>query len=641
MKKIVLFFLSAFTLMVFLTKTSAQAPLAKASAATIMSEWKDSLSLAGHHARWSYEQGVYLKGMMDLWYQSGDPVYFHYVQKGIDQLVDDSGNIRSYKPSEYELDNLLGGRILLRLAMVTRKPKYLLAAEKLFDQLRTQPRTAQGGFWHKKKYSQQMWLDGLYMEAPFYTEYANLFHLDSAYNDIAKQFELVNRYMRDPLTGLYFHGWDADRKEKWANSRTGLSSCFWGRAMGWYGMALIDVLENYPDTNPNKDSLKSILKGYVRAVSHYQDSTSGLWWNIVDRGRENGNYLEASASSMFVYVLAKAARLGYVSDYYGKLAQTGYQGLLHNFVNITVDTLMHLEGTVSVSGLGGKPYRDGSFEYYASEPVVRDDPKGLGAFLIASVEMDKMGRSRLGKNMTVLLDDYYNSERHMGINGLQEPFHYKWEEYDNDGFSILGSVFGQYGVKTRTLSDRPTVSGLSGSDIYLIVDPDIAQENPHPNYMNAEDAEVIYNWVKQGGILIMLHNDKGNCEFEKYNLLSDKFGIHFNEDSYNRVTGRQFEMGAIDVPKGNSILPHENKIYQKEICSMTLKAPAEAYLKKQDLVIFAVSHVGKGLVFATGDPWLYNEYTDGRKLPLEYQNFNAAVDFVGWIVRQKLNEDKH
>ncbi|MEO7531953.1 MAG: glycoside hydrolase family 88 protein, partial [Sediminibacterium sp.] len=187
---------------------------------------------------------------------------------------------------------------------------------------------------------------------------------------------------------------------------------------------------------------------------------------------------------------------------------------------------------------------------------------------------------------------------------------------------------------TATLSEAPTIKNLKGSDIYLIVDADNTADNPTPNYVQQKDADEVYNWVKAGGVLVLLHNDKGNAEFEHFNILGDKFGIHFNEDSYNRVTGTQFEDGKVLIPAGNAILPNERKIYQKEICSFTLKSPAVAMLKKDDLTIFAVAKVGKGTVFATGDPWLYNEYTDGRKLPLEYENFKAANDLVSWVIKQ-------
>ena len=184
------------------------------------------------------------------------------------------------------------------------------------------------------------------------------------------------------------------------------------------------------------------------------------------------------------------------------------------------------------------------------------------------------------------------------------------------------------------MSEAPTVKNLQKAAIYLIVDADNVADNPAPNYVQPKDAEEVYNWVKAGGVLVLFHNDKGNAEFEHFNTLADKFGIHFNEDSYNRVVGNEYPTGAVDIPDGNAVLPHVKKIYQKEVCSITLKSPAVAALKKNDLIIFAVAKIGKGTVFATGDPWLYNEYTDGRKIPLEYENFKAANGLVSWLIKQ-------
>lgn len=604
-------------------------------AATVMTIWKDSLFTdPAKPAKWTYDQGVILKGIEGLWYSTGDAKYFNYMQQCMDFFVNDKGEIRTYKQSDYNLDNVLCGRILLTLYNVTSKEKYYKAATTLRDQLKTQPRTNEGGFWHKKIYPYQMWLDGLYMAEPFYAQYAATFHETAAFDDIAHQFIWMENHARDKKTGLLYHGWDESRQQKWADPQTGLSPHFWARAMAWYGMALVDVLENYPAENKYKDSLKLILRRFADAIQKVQDPKTGLWYDIIDKPNGKGNYLEASASSMFVCAVAKAVRLGVLPGDYIGIAKKGYTGILSKFIETDAKGQTNLEGTVSVSGLGGTPYRDGSYEYYMSEKVVANDPKGVGAFLQAANEMELLPTLSTGKGKTILLDDYFNGERKKDITGTVVPFHYKWNEWYNAGFSLLGSVFRSYGVQTQTLSAAPTATNLSKADIYLIVDPDNIADNPTPNYMQPKDADEIYNWVKAGGVLVLLHNDKGNTEFEHFNTLSDKFGIHFNEDSYNRVLNNEYETGKIDIPAGNAILPHEHKIYQKEICSFTLKSPATAVLKKDDLIIFAVSKIGKGTVFATGDPWLYNEYLDGRKIPMEYENFKAAKDLAAWLIKQ-------
>ena len=626
--------LSIIALLMQVISVNAQQP-SERMAATVMSIWKDSLYTdPSKPAKWTYDQGVILKGIEGLWYRTGDAKYFNYMQKCMDFFVDDKGNIRTYKASDYNIDNVLCGRILLTLFNVTNKEKYFKAATILRDQLRTQPRTNQGGFWHKKIYPYQMWLDGLYMGEPFYTEYATTYGDTAAFSDIAHQFIWMENNARDKKTGLLYHGWDESRQQKWADPKTGLSPHFWARAMAWYGMALVDVLENFPANHKYNDSIRLILHRFADAVKKVQDPKTGLWYDIINLPAAKGNYLEASASSMFVCAIAKAVRLGFLPSSYLPVAQKGYAGILKEFLETDASGQTNLKGTVSVSGLGGNPYRDGSYAYYMSEKVIVNDAKGVGAFLQAANEMEVLPTLGLAKGKTILLDDYFNAERKKDITGTLKPFHYKWNEWNNGGFALLGNVFRSYGVATKTLSTAPTKINLAKADIYLIVDADNVADNPTPNYVQPKDAEEIYNWVKAGGVLVLLHNDKGNADFEHFNILADKFGIHFNEDSYNKVIGNEFEGGKVDIPSGNPVLPSEKKIYQKEISSITLKSPAKALLKKDELVIFATAKLGKGTVFATADPWLYNEYVDGRKIPAEYENFKAAHDLAKWLIKQ-------
>ncbi|MFL9482544.1 glycoside hydrolase family 105 protein [Chitinophagaceae bacterium LWZ2-11] len=610
-------------------------PLSVQMSKTAMTIWRDSLAGAeAKPVRWAYDQGVVLKGIEGVWHKTGEKKYFDYMQKSMDFFVNDKGEIRTYKLEDYNIDNVLCGRILLTLYGVTGKDKYYKAATTLREQLKTQPRTNEGGFWHKKRYPYQMWLDGLYMGEPFYAEYAKTFTEPAAFDDVANQFIWMEQHARDAKTGLLYHGWDESKQQKWANKTTGLSPNFWARAMGWYGMALVDVLEQFPADHPKRNLLLQILKRYAGAIIKVQDAKTGLWWDVMDRPKDKGNYFEASASCMMVYTLAKAVRLSCLPNSYLKNAEKGYAGIKKEFIEVDANGQTNLKGTVSVSGLGGEPYRDGSYEYYLSEKVVVNDPKGVGAFIQTANEMELLPTLSIGKGKTVLLDDYFNAERKKDITGIEKPFHYKWEEQDNNGFSLLGNVFNTYGVQTKTLSEAPTKQNLQQADIYFIVDADTKLESPNPHFMNEKDASTIYDWVKAGGVLMLFHNDKGNADFEYINLLTDKFGIHLNEESYNRLTGTDFYLGAIDIPNGNEILPNVTKIYQKEICSITVNAPAVSKLKKGDINIFAVAKVGKGTVFVTGDPWLYNEYTDGRKLPAEYQNLKAANDLVAWLVKQ-------
>lgn len=597
---------------------------------TVMTIWKDSL-----FSKWSYDLGVILKGMEGMWYRTGDVRYYNYIQNQIDFFVQNDGSIRTYKPDEYNIDHINNGKSVLFLYRVTEKEKYWKAASLLREQLKTHPRTNEGGFWHKKVYPYQMWLDGLYMGQPFYAEYALLAHEDSVFNDVANQFVWMEKHARDPKTGLLYHAWDESKQQQWADKTTGLSPNFWARAMGWYATALVDALEYFPDNHPRKPELVAILNRLVNAVEKQQDKTTGLWYDVMayDGPGKEKNYFEASASSQFVYAIAKGVRKGYVPASKIVIAKKGYDGLVKQFIK-EENGQTNLHGTVKVSGLGGKPYRDGSFAYYMSEPVIVNDPKGVGAFLLAANEMDLLSTQAVGKGKTVLLDNYFNAEKKKDITGTEKYWHYKWDEKNNNGFSLLGEIFGKYGVKTATLSAAPTAANLAKAQIYIIVDADNSKENPNPNYVTPQDATAVYNWVKKGGVLVLLHNDKPNAEFEHFNILAEKFGIHFNEDSRNHVDGKQYEMGALVIQGGHSIFKTARKIYLKEISTLKLSGTAKAVYSDKGDVLMAVAKIGKGTVFAVGDPWLYNEYVDGRKLPADFDNCKAANDLVQWWISQ-------
>lgn len=602
-------------------------------AKTVMTIWKDSLSTNGRAAKWTYDQGVILKGIENLWKATANKKYFDYIQKSMDFFVDDKGNIRTYKFDDFTLDNVTPGRALLLLYKVTGKEKYFKAVHTLRKQLSQQPRTNEGGFWHKKIYHHQMWLDGLYMAEPFYGEYATTFHEDTVFNDIARQFILMQKHAVDKKTGLLFHGYDESLQQKWADKTTGRSPNFWARAMGWYGMGLVDALETFPAHHPKRDSLIHILNSFAKAIVKVQDAKTGLWWDVLNMPNKEKNYLEASASCMFVYALAKGVRLHYLPQNYLNVAKKGYHGILKNFIK-EENGLTNLYGTVSVSGLGGNPYRDGSYDYYMSEKVIVNDPKGMGAFILAANEMEMLPTINIGMGKTVLLDYYFNNEWKKDATGKNVRYHYTWEDEANSGFSFLGNVFQRYGFQTESLASAPTLQNLEPANVYIIVDPDTKKETEKPNYINKSSAATIAGWVKNGGVLVLLGNDSANADLESLNILSSKFGILFNEDNFNQVQGNQFEQGAINIPSSHIIFKTTKKIYVKELSTLHVSDPAKAILTKEEKNIMAVAKYGKGTVFAIGDPWLYNEYIDGRKLPSEFDNYNAAKDLVKWLLTQ-------
>jgi unsaturated rhamnogalacturonyl hydrolase len=346
------------------------------------------------HRRWDYTAGVILGAIERVALARRDPAMLAYVKANMDRFVKPDGSIEGYDIAEFNLDEVSQGRLLFGLYERTKEARYRRALDTLRTQLRTQPRTPEGGFWHKQIYPQQMWLDGLYMAQPFYAQYARTFGEPAAFDDVARQFLLVARHTRDPRTGLMYHAWDAARKQPWADSATGLSANFWGRAMGWYAVGAVETLDQLPATHPDRAAIVKTLRDAAEGIARVQDPLTGLWWDVLDQPNREGNYLEGSASSMFAYALAKAARLGYIDARYRQVAERGFDGLLANLVRENADGTVSLTNIVQVSGLGGSARkdgspRDGSFHYYVTEPVVTDDYKGVGPFILAALELGR------------------------------------------------------------------------------------------------------------------------------------------------------------------------------------------------------------------------------------------------------------
>jgi len=609
-------------------------PVSERLADTAMNRiWVDDRNQPGIPPKWTYDQGVVLKGIEAMWYATGDVKYFNHIQKGMDYWIDEKGDHKDYKPDEYNIDHVTPGTAMLLLYRATGNLKYKKIADLLRDQLKTHPRTNEGGFWHKKIYPYQMWLDGLYMGEPFYADYSSAFGEDN-WNDIANQFIWMENHSRDAKTGLLYHAWDESKQQKWADKTTGKSPLFWGRAMGWYAMALVDTLENFPKDHPRRAELIAILQREAAAIEKVQDKSSGVWYDILDQPDRKPNYHESSASAMFVYAIARGVREGYLPERFMKVAVKGWAGIQKEFIKTNAQGQTDWEGTVSVSGLGGNPYRDGSFEYYMSEKLKTNDPKGLGPAIRAALEMEAYERGWSARGKTVLLDDFFNHEIRKGKLGTDEVWHYKLNERLDSGYSIFLNIFRTDGGKTAQLSEAPTAANLANASVYIIVDPDTEKETAKPNFVGPEHVKAIAEWVKKGGVLALFGNDGPNCELDKFNELSKTFGITFNKDSKYKVLNNDYSMGKVMIPAGNTIFKNTKEIYVKEISTLMLAKPAESVLTVNGDVIMASAKYGKGTVFVIGDPWLYNEYTDGRRLPAEYENFGAAQELARWLVAQ-------
>ena len=341
--------------------------------------------------KWHYEHGLVLQSIFLYGLKSGRDDLCNYVKLMYDSKITPEGEIISYRENDFNLDQINPGKTLFLLLKKYGDKKYRIAIETLQNQLRKHPRTNSGGFWHKQIYPWQMWLDGLYMQGPFYAQYAAEFGSENDFADIVHQFTLIESKARDLQTGFLYHAWDESRKQKWANPQTGCSPHFWGRAMGWYCMALVDVLDFIPrNCIQQYHDITEIAKRLCEPLCRYQDAASGLWFQVLDKGGSKNNYTESSASSMFVYFLMKMLQLKVIPEEeiqrIKKVADKAYNGLLMHKIREDRDGSLHLTGICKVAGLGGNPYRDGSFEYYVNEPVGDDDYKGIGPFILASMQ---------------------------------------------------------------------------------------------------------------------------------------------------------------------------------------------------------------------------------------------------------------
>lgn len=335
---------------------------------------------------WGYEYGLTLDGFVKVWQQTGDKKYFDFIVKTMDHFIEEDGSINGYRLEEYNIDHLNNGKILITLYKETGNKKYKQALELIRKQIDTHPRTKEGVFWHKNIYPHQIWLDGLYMGATFYAAYIKEFGNIAEFDDVAAQFIISEKNLKDEKTGLLYHAWDEAKEQSWADKKTGLSPHFWVRAMGWYVMALVDTLEVFPEESKNREKLVTIFNDCMQALLKVQDKASHVWYQVLDAGERKGNYLESSGSSMIVYALLKGVRKGYLPASLQETAKQAYQGLVDEFILETKEGLINLNKVCYVAGLGGKDKRDGTFTYYISEPIISNEPKGLGPFILASAE---------------------------------------------------------------------------------------------------------------------------------------------------------------------------------------------------------------------------------------------------------------
>ncbi|MBV2129482.1 glycoside hydrolase family 88 protein [Arsukibacterium indicum] len=340
-------------------------------------------------SKWEYTTGLQLQAYDDLLQLRPNPEWQQVLTDVIGSFITEDGDIRTYNISNYNIDSLNTGNMLLREYQRNQQPHYKKALELLRRQLAEHPRTSEGAFWHKKIYPHQLWLDGVYMGMPFLASYSSAFEDGHAFAEVVKEFTVSRDKLRDPATGLYYHAWDEAREQNWADKETGLASQFWGRGLGWLAMALVDVLEIIPEQQTAlRQPLLDMTAELAEALVKVQDADSGVWYQILDKPNAAGNYSESSASSMITYFFAKGVNNGYLDSRYRATALKAYRGLLDEFILVHPDNSISLVNTVQVAGLGFG--RDGSYHYYMSEPVFRNDAKANGPFIMAGVQIAKL-----------------------------------------------------------------------------------------------------------------------------------------------------------------------------------------------------------------------------------------------------------
>ncbi|MBO6206209.1 MAG: glycoside hydrolase family 88 protein [Lachnospiraceae bacterium] len=349
--------------------------------------WNKEMIRENKPNKWNYIDGCMITAILQLYEITGEQKYFDFAKEFIDFFVQEDGTIKTYNVKEYNLDNINTASNLFLLYDKTGDEKYKKALDLVRTQLDTMPRTKENSFWHKDIYPNQVWLDGLYMAEPFYMRYETRFNKMGKCNDVIHQFENVEKYMKDPKTGLYYHGYDESREMYWADPVTGCSPNFWLRALGWFSLALVETAQATDESlYYEKRYLQTLLENLADALKPYQD-VSGMFYQVVNRADAKGNYLETSGTALIAYAILKAVRLGFLAPRYAEIGEKAFDGIVEKYLSRDDDGQLKLSGICLVAGLGGKNHRDGSLDYYFSEPVVENEAKGVAPFLLAYTEM--------------------------------------------------------------------------------------------------------------------------------------------------------------------------------------------------------------------------------------------------------------
>ncbi len=386
---LLMFLLTVFTSCNQPSKTSKQEPLWSVKMAESVMHKNDSLGYYNGRTRmgWSYDVAMLGDAIDRL--GKIDSKYSKYMEDYMDAMVKEDGTVPRYSMKAYNIDLINPAKNLITLYKRSHIPKYKKALPQFIEQMKNHPRTKTGGFWHKKIYPYQMWLDGAYMCSPFLAEYAKEFNAPEWFDVVTNEIILMYEKTLDPKTGLLYHAWDESKQERWSNPETGQSPNFWSRSMGWYVMAIVDILDYLPQDHPDRKKLIEILQNVSDALITVRDTESGVWYQVLDQGNREGNYLEASGSVMYVYAFAKGAKNGYLDKKYEQIANDAFSDVIKTFIKEDDNGHIDLVNICGSCGLGGNPYRDGSYDYYIHEKIVKNDCKGVAPFIMAAVELGR------------------------------------------------------------------------------------------------------------------------------------------------------------------------------------------------------------------------------------------------------------
>ena len=348
----------------------------------------DSLTYyVDRNPKWAYD--VALLGMAIDRLGNIDKNYSKYMEDWVNYFVQPDGSVIDYRIEEYNLDRIFPGRNVMTLYIRTNETRYKLALDNFILQLRSHPKTNSGGYWHKKIYPWQMWLDGIFMGSTYMVQYAKEFNAPEWFDVATSQTKMIYDKTLDPGSGLLMHAWDESRQQKWCDPETGKSHYPWSRATGWYIMAIIDILEYLPDDHPDREALITILRKTCEALLKVQDPKTGLWFQVLNQGGREGNYIEGSGSAMFTYVFARGTHKGYLDSKYLGIAGKAFDDIIEELITTDEKGLLTMHNICGGCGLGGNPYRDGSYEYYINEKRVDNDTKGVAPFILAAIELDR------------------------------------------------------------------------------------------------------------------------------------------------------------------------------------------------------------------------------------------------------------